>query len=122
MKPEEREYVGFILNKLWVNRYWCGEGKNQHLGHTSIDNVPKGKSRSEKGAILDVVDDLIRLGFICPVSANQDRHVCASRAPEKITDALPIVNEYRISVGFDSAIRKRYLEPNTDGLLVFRLI
>ncbi|MCW4009270.1 MAG: hypothetical protein NWF05_01450 [Candidatus Bathyarchaeota archaeon] len=99
MKTKERGYAGFVLNKLWVDRYWCGEGKNQHLGHTSLDNIPKGKPRSEKSSILKVVTYLIRLGFICSVSANQDRHVCASRAAEKITEALPIVNEYRTSVG-----------------------
>ena len=99
MDHRERFFAGFILNKLWVDRYWCGEGKRQHLGHTSLDNVPKGRPRGEKGEILEIADNLNRLGFICVVKANQDQHVCASRAPEKIREGLPIVNEYRAQVG-----------------------
>jgi hypothetical protein len=99
MKARERFFAGFILHKLWMDRYWCGEGKRQHLGHTSLDNVPKGRPKSEKGEILGVANDLNRLGFICLVSATKDTHVCASRAPEILKMGLPIVNEYRRSVG-----------------------
>jgi hypothetical protein len=99
MNAKQRFFAGFILNKLWTDRYWCGEGKRQHLGHTSLDNVPKGRARSEKGDILEVADDLNRLGYICLVSATKDTHVCASRSPEVIEKALPIVNEYRVAVG-----------------------
>jgi hypothetical protein len=99
MKNRERFFAGFILHKLWIDRYWCGEGKRQHLGHTSLDNIPKGRSRAEKGEILEAAEDLRRLGFICYVSANQDTHVCASRSQEMINEGLPIVNEYRQSVG-----------------------
>ncbi len=107
MKPKERFFAGFILNKLWTDRYWCGEGKKQHLGHTSLDNVPKGRPRSEKGEILEVAEDLNRLGFICFVSATRDTHVCASRSQKNLTDALPTVNEYRRLVGLpDLAINE----------------
>jgi len=99
MKARDQFYAGFILNKLWVDRYWCGEGRRQHLGHTSLDNVPKGRNRSEKGDILEVTEDLRRLGFISFVSATHDTHVCASRAQEKLAEALPIVNAYRQTVG-----------------------
>ncbi len=102
MKPRERFFAGFILHKLWLDRYWCGEGKRQHLGHTSLDNKPKGRPRGEKGEILEVAEDLRRLGFICLVSATQDTHVCASRSPDIIKEALPIVNEYRRAVGLPS--------------------
>ncbi len=99
MNARERFFAGFILNKLWTDRYWCGEGKRQHLGHTSLDNVPKGRPRSEKGEILDVADDLCRLGFICLVSATKDTHVCASRSQEIIEKGLIVVNQYRAAVG-----------------------
>jgi hypothetical protein len=98
MKPKSRFFAGFILNKLWTDRYWCGEGQRQHLGHTSLDNVPKGRPRSEKGEILEVADDLHSLGFICYISATRDTHVCASRSQEIIIKALPTVNEYRTQV------------------------
>ncbi len=99
LKQKQRILAGFILNKLWVDRYWCGEGKRQHLGHTSLDNIPKGRARSEAGDILEVAEKLRRWGFICYVSATQDTHVCASRSQNVIRAALPIVNEYRESVG-----------------------
>jgi hypothetical protein len=99
MDERERFFAGFILNKLWTGRYWCGGGKCQHLGHTSLDNLPKGRPRNERGEILEVAADLKRLGFICPVRANRDEHVCASRSQEIISAALPVVNQYRESVG-----------------------
>jgi hypothetical protein len=99
MKPRERFFAGFILHKLWMNRYWCGEGKKQHKGHTSLDNVPKGRPRNEMGEILEVAEDLRRLGYICFVSATKDTHVCASRSPKIISEGLPIINEYRCAVG-----------------------
>jgi|GEM_PF-3396442 hypothetical protein len=99
MNERQRFFAGFILNKMWVDRYWCGEGKRQHLGHTSLDNIPKGRPRNEKGEILDVANDLKRLGFICIVPATQDEHVCASRSPKIIEEGLVIVNFYRTTVG-----------------------
>ena len=99
LKPKEKHLAGFILNKLWTNQYWCGEGRRQHLGHTSKTNLPKGLPRSDAGAVQDVADKLIKLGFICKVPATGDIHVCASRAPEKITEGLVVVNEYRVTVG-----------------------
>ena len=99
LKPKERYFAGFILNKLWIDRYWCGEGRRQHLGHTSKTNLPKGLPRSDAGEVQNVANKLIKLGFICKVSATGDIHICASRAPEKIIDGLVVVNEYRASVG-----------------------
>lgn len=99
MNERERFFAGFILNKMWLDRYWCGEGKKQHLGHTSLDNIPKGRPKNEKGEILDVADDLRRLGYICIVPATQDQHVCASRSPKIIAEGLIVINFYRTSVG-----------------------
>jgi hypothetical protein len=102
MNERERFFAGFILNKMWLDRYWCGEGKKQHLGHTSLDNIPKGRPKNEKGEILEVADDLRRLGFICIVPATQDQHVCASRSSQIIAEGLVVVNFYRNSVGLTS--------------------
>ncbi len=99
LNPKERDLAGFILNKLWVDRYWCGEGRRQHLGHTSIRNLPKNLAISEAGAVLEVADKLRRLGFIGYVSATGDTHVCASRAPEILDEGLVIVNEFRTKHG-----------------------
>jgi hypothetical protein len=99
LKPRERNFAGFILNKLWTDNYWCGEGRRQHLGHTSKTNLPKGLPRSDAGEVQEVADKLIKFGFICKVSATGDIHVCASRSPEKIDHGLVVVNEYRASVG-----------------------
>jgi hypothetical protein len=99
LKPREKFLAGFILNKLWTDKYWCGEGRRQHLGHTSRTNLPKGLPRSDAGEVQEVADTLIKLGFICKVSATGDIHVCASRAPEKLVEGLVTANEYRASVG-----------------------
>jgi hypothetical protein len=107
LKPKERNLAGFILNKLWVDRYWCGEGRRQHLGHTSISNLPKGLPRSDAGDVLDVANKLRRLGFISYVSATQDTHVCASRAPDIIAEGLIIVNEFRTRHGLQPLLRNQ---------------
>lgn len=99
LKPKERMLAGFILHKLWLDRYWCGEGRRQHLGHTSISNLPKGLPRSDAGDVMKVVEKLRRLGFICFVSATGDTHVCASRALDIIDEGLVVVNEYRANHG-----------------------
>jgi hypothetical protein len=99
LKPRERWFAGFILNKLWIDRYWCGGGRVQHLGHTALSNVPKGRSRSDHGDILDVAEKLRRLGFITTFPSTGEMHVCASRAEEIIKEGLIVVNEYRIDVG-----------------------
>ena len=99
MDAREQFFAGFILNKLWTGRYWCGGGKCQHLGHTSLDNIPKGRARSDKGEIIEVAEVLAKLGYICLLSATKDTHVCASRSPEILQNALPIVNAYRAEVG-----------------------
>lgn len=96
---KERLLAGFILNKLWIGRYWCGGGRRQHLGHTSLQNLPKGRSRGEAGDILAVANILRKWGFINIFSATGDKHVCASRATEIIKEGLVLVNEYRSSVG-----------------------
>jgi len=96
---EERFYAGFILNKLWALRYWCGEGRRPHLGHTSLRNLPKGRPRNEAGTIFSVADRLRRFGFIMVFSATGDRHVCACRAPEIIREGLILVNEFRSATG-----------------------
>jgi hypothetical protein len=106
LKPKERDLAGFILNKLWVDRYLCGEGRRQHLGHTSIRNLPKGLPKSEAGAVLDVADKL-RLGLISFVSATGDTHVCASRASDIIDECLIIVNEFRTKHGQQPLIRNQ---------------
>lgn len=98
-KPKERWFAGFILHKMWVGRYWCGGGKVQHLGHTSLSNLPKGRARSDHGAILEVAEKLRKLGFITTFPATGETHVCASRAEEIIREGLVVVNEYRIDVG-----------------------
>lgn len=98
LKPKERRLAGFILNKLWVDRYWCGGGKVQHLGHTALSNVPKGRPRSDYGDILDVAEKLRKLGFITTFPSSGETHVCASRAEEIINEGLVVVNEYRIEV------------------------
>ena len=107
LKPKERDLAGFILNKLWVDRYWCGEGRRQHLGHTSVRNLPKGLPKSEAGAVLEVGDKLRRLGFISFVSATGDTHVCASIAPDIIDEALIIVNEFRTKHGQQPLLRNQ---------------
>lgn len=99
LKPKERMLAGFILHKLWLDRYWCGEGRRQHLGHTSLRNLPKGLPKSDAGDVLDVSEKLRRLGFIRFVSATGDTHVCASRASDIIDEGLVIVNEYRVNHG-----------------------
>jgi len=99
LNQKERLLAGFILHKLWLDRYWCGGGKAQHLGHTSLRNLPKGRPRNEAGDILSVADILRRWGFINIFSATGDRHVCASRAPEIIREGLVVVNEYRATTG-----------------------
>jgi hypothetical protein len=99
LNQKERLLAGFILNKLWIDRYWCGGGKKQHLGHTSLRNLPKGRPRNEAGDILSTADILRRWGFINIFSATGDRHVCASRAPEIIREGLVVVNEYRSTSG-----------------------
>lgn len=98
-KAQERFLAGFILNKLWVYRYWCGEGRRPHLGHTSLQNLPKGRPRNEAGAILSAAHRLRRFGFIMVFSATGDRHVCASRAPEILREGLILVNEFRVATG-----------------------
>ena len=99
LKPKDRMLAGFILHKLWLDRYWCGEGRRQHLGHTSIQNLPKGLPRSEAGDVLDVAGKLRKLGFISFVSAMGDTHVCARRAPDIIDEGLVVVNEFRAKHG-----------------------
>lgn len=99
LKPKERMFAGFILHKLWIDRYWCGEGRRQHLGHTSLQNLPKGLPRSDAGDVIAVAEKLRRLGFICFVSATGDIHVCASRASDIIDEGLPLVNEFRAKHG-----------------------
>jgi hypothetical protein len=27
LKPKERMIAGFILHKLWIDRYWCGKAE-----------------------------------------------------------------------------------------------
>jgi hypothetical protein len=102
---KERELAGFILNKLWVDRYWCGGVGGHHLGHTALSNVPKGRPRSEHGEILEVAEKLKRLGFITTFPATREMHVCASRADEMITEGLVAVNEYRRKVGLPALRR-----------------
>lgn len=99
LKPKERWFAGFILNKLWFDRYWCGGGKVQHLGHTALSNVPKGRPRSDHGDILDVADKLRKFGFISTFPSTGEEHVCASRAEEIRAEGLIVVNEYRVDVG-----------------------
>ena len=88
LKDEERIFAGFILNKLWILRYWCGTGKRQHLGHTSKKNLPKGRPGSDAGEINSVAKKLKKAGFINFFPANGKIHVCASRADEIITKVL----------------------------------
>jgi len=95
----ERFFAGFILNKLWTYRYWCGVGRRPHLGHTSIRNLPKGRSRNEAGEILSVADRLKRFGFIMIFSATHDNHVCASREETVLAEGIILVNEYRTATG-----------------------
>ncbi len=98
LKGKERELAGFILNKLWIDRYWCGGVGSHHLGHTALSNVPKGKPRSEHGDILEVAEKLRRFGFLTTFPSTGETHVCASRADEMITEGLIVVNEYRAKV------------------------
>jgi hypothetical protein len=98
-KPKEPWFAGFILNEMWVDRYWCGRGKVQHLGHTSLSNLPKGRPRSDHGAILKVAEKLGKLGFITTFPSTGETHVCASRAEAIIKEGLIVVNEYRVDVG-----------------------
>ena len=99
LDSKERLLAGFILNKLWIYRYWCGEGRRQHLGHTPLQNLHKGLPRSEAGGVQAVAKKLRRWGFINIFSATGDKHVCACRATEIIREGLVLVNEYRSSVG-----------------------
>jgi hypothetical protein len=99
LNTKERFIAGFILNKLWEYRYWCGSGRRQHLGHTSLDNLHKGRPRSDAGKIDEVAKELGRCGFINIFSATGEKHVCASRANEVLDEGLILVNEYRSSVG-----------------------
>lgn len=96
---KERFYAGFILNKLWIYRYWCGEGRRQHLGHTSLRNLPKGRATSDAEDILSVAERLRRFGFIMIFISTGDKHVCASRAPYIIKEGLILVNEFRSATG-----------------------
>jgi hypothetical protein len=105
LKTRERELAGFILNKLWVDRYWCGGVGGHHLGHTALSNVPKGRPRSEHGEALEVIEKLKRFGFITIFPATHEMHVCASRADEMITEGLVVVNEYRQKVGLPALKR-----------------
>lgn len=105
LKAKERELAGFILNKLWVDRYWCGGVGSHHLGHTSLSNVPKGRPRSEHGEVLKVAEKLRKFGFITTFPATREMHVCASRANEMISEGLVVVNEYRRKVGLPSLRR-----------------
>jgi hypothetical protein len=107
LKPKERFLAGFILDKLWVYRYWCGEGTRQHLGHTSIRNLPKGLPKSDAGDVLDVADKLRKLGFIAFISATGDTHVCASRASDIIDEGLVVVNEFRVQKGMQPLLRNQ---------------
>jgi hypothetical protein len=102
---KERELAGFILNKLWVDRYWCGGVGGHHLGHTALSNVPKGRPRSEHGDILEVAEKLRKFGFITTFPATREMHVCASRADEIIIEGLVVVNEYRLKVGLPALRR-----------------
>ncbi len=105
LKAKERELAGFILNKLWVDRYWCGGVGGHHLGHTSLSNVPKGRPRLEHGEVLEVAEKLRRFGFITTFPATRETHVCASRTDELITEGLVVVNEYRRKVGLPALSR-----------------
>jgi hypothetical protein len=99
LSQKERLLAGFILNKLWIYRYWCGIGRRQHLGHTPLQNLPKGRPRNEAGGVQAVAKKLRRWGFINIFSATGDKHVCACRATEIIREGLVVVNEYRSTVG-----------------------
>jgi hypothetical protein len=103
----ERELAGFVLNKLWIDRYWCGGTGGHHLGHTALSNVPKGRPRSDHGEILVVVEKLRRFGFITTFPSTRESHVCASRADEMITEGLVVVNEYRLKAGLPALARNK---------------
>jgi len=107
LKAKERELAGFILNKLWIDRYWCAGVGGHHLGHTALSNLPKGKPRSEHGDVLEAAEKLRRFGFITTFPATGEMHVCASRADEMIAEGLAVVNEYRLKVGLPALTRNQ---------------
>lgn len=98
LSGKERILAGFILNKLYIYKYWCGRRGRHHLGHTAIENLTRGRPRSDAGDIYAVAKRLRRWGFLQFFRAARKKHVCASRADEAIRMGLIIANEFRSSV------------------------
>lgn len=63
---------------------------NQHIGgrHTSIDNIPKGFAKHERGDIKKAVKNLIKAGYINPKTTSYGMEV--SLDPRRVEEIRQI--------------------------------
>jgi len=99
-KGEDEHILGFILNKLYLGRYWVKPGKKPKK-HTSVKNIPKSYPAEFRGKFSKNLNWLVKKGLVSrfPHSGDRERHVCAVLDPNAQEIGLPICNKYRLSVG-----------------------
>lgn len=100
----EYQIAGFILNKLYSNGWLGRTGNSTHGAHTSVENLPKGAPKEDRGKFDAVANSLKKQNLIILFPSNGEYHVCANL--DELKKGLPIANDYRASVGLP------FLTPN----------
>ena len=108
---------GFILNKLYIGRYWAKPGKEPRR-HTSVKNMPKGYPPKFRGDFKKNIEWLRRKGFVLcfPHSGDKEHHICAILDKSIIDEGLKICNGYRLAVGqleLNEQFKERVVEEDS---------
>jgi hypothetical protein len=97
---------GFILNKLYMNKWWGRKSSGVHHGHTSVDNLPKGYPREHRGKFREIVKKMRRSteNLIIVFPSAGEEHVCANL--DQVDRGLELCNRYRETVGLPPLDRR----------------
>jgi len=107
LKEGDDDHIrGFILNKLYMLGLLGRASTGRHLGHTSVDNLPKGYSPKYRGRFPRVVDRMRRPAeqLIIVFPSAGEEHVCANL--DQVDRGLELCNGYRESVGLPPLDRR----------------
>ncbi len=100
LKPGDPRHVqGFIIYKLWMKQCWARGGQHNR----SIDlehDLPTSYPRQHAAEVLKQAEELKKIGLITYWPAAGGRKAVAA-VPSKpaLEAAIPIVNDYLVSVG-----------------------
>lgn len=99
---DEDIVAGFILNKLYLGRYFGKRRNIKHGRHTEVTNMQKGYPPQHRGLFKKVIKFLENIGLVITFPSTGEDHICAILDDEVIERGLPICNKYRLAVGLTS--------------------